>query len=39
MGHDYLFLYDYIEWDEKEIIKTLTEEYDWEFAGDTKASW
>jgi predicted glutamine amidotransferase len=37
--HNYLYLYDYIKWDEKEIISTLIKEYDWETAADTKSTW
>ncbi len=37
--HDFLYLYDYILWDEDEINKTLAEKYDWEKATDTKSTW
>ena len=37
--HNYLFLYNYIKWDEKEIEETLIREYDWETAADTKSTW
>ncbi|MFA5294504.1 MAG: hypothetical protein WC382_03185 [Methanoregulaceae archaeon] len=36
---DYLYLYHFIEWDEKTIIDTIREEYDWEMAPDTNATW
>lgn len=36
---DYLYLYHYIEWDEKTIIDTILKEYDWEMAPDTNATW
>jgi len=36
---DYLYLYHYIEWDEKTIIDTIVKEYDWEMAPDTNATW
>jgi hypothetical protein len=37
--HNYLRLYDFIEWDEEKIMTTLTEEYDWERATDTTMTW
>ncbi|MFZ5945163.1 MAG: hypothetical protein ACOYVD_13755 [Bacillota bacterium] len=37
--HDYIYLYHYIKWDEKEIMKTLAKEFDWEAASDTKVTW
>jgi len=37
--HNYMRLYDYIPWDEKEINKVLIEEYDWEKATDTNSTW
>jgi hypothetical protein len=36
---DFLYLFDYLEWDEDIINKVLVENYDWEFAKDTKTSW
>ena len=39
MNHNFLFLYNYIPWNEKEVEKTLIEEYDWELATDTETSW
>jgi glucosamine--fructose-6-phosphate aminotransferase (isomerizing) len=36
---DYLYLYHYIEWDEKKIISTIREKFDWELAEDTNATW
>lgn len=39
MHDDYLYLYHYIDWDEKKIITTLREEYNWETAQDTKGTW
>jgi len=36
---DYLYLYHYIDWDEKEILSTLIKEYNWEIATDTKSTW
>lgn len=37
--HDYLRLFDYIEWNEDEINRTLLGEYDWETAPDTTTTW
>jgi hypothetical protein len=37
--HDYLFLYEYIKWDEHHIVNTLINEYDWEIAKDTVTTW
>jgi len=39
LPHRYLSLYDYLPWDEAAIERTLTSEYGWELAGDTRASW
>lgn len=36
---DYLFLYDYVKWDEKLMEDTLINEYDWETSPDTKSTW
>jgi hypothetical protein len=36
---DYLYLYHYIEWDEKTIIASIREKFDWERAKDTNATW
>ncbi len=36
---DYYHVFDYWKWDEDLIEKTLIEEYDWELAPDTKATW
>lgn len=36
---DYIYLYHFIEWDEKEIISTIRDKYDWELAPDTNATW
>lgn len=36
---DYVYFYRFIRWDEKKIIKTLLEKYDWEIAKDTKTTW
>ncbi|NJD53885.1 MAG: hypothetical protein FIB07_13575 [Candidatus Methanoperedens sp.] len=39
MPHEYLNLYRYIEWNEKEIESTLIKEYEWELAPDTRTTW
>ncbi|HLP61856.1 MAG TPA: hypothetical protein VK186_23645, partial [Candidatus Deferrimicrobium sp.] len=36
---DLLSLYDYIEWNEKNIVETLVKEYNWETAPDTQSTW
>jgi len=36
---DFLYLFDYIPWDEQEINRTLIKEYDWELARDTPTTW
>lgn len=36
---DYLYLYRYILWDEKEIERTLVQDYDWEVSPDTGTTW
>ena len=37
--HDYFRLFDYIEWNEEIVDKTIIGEYDWELASDTKTTW
>jgi glucosamine--fructose-6-phosphate aminotransferase (isomerizing) len=36
---DFLYLFDYLAWDEEIINRTLIDEYDWELAKDTKTTW
>ena len=36
---DYVSIYDYVAWDEQEIMRTLRDQYDWEVAADTKTTW
>lgn len=36
---DFLYLFDYVPWDEQTINRTLVEEYDWELAKDTPTTW
>jgi asparagine synthetase B (glutamine-hydrolysing) len=35
----YVYFFNYIHWDEKEIVSTLRREYDWEMAIDTNTTW
>lgn len=37
--HKYLYLFQYIKWDENEINHTLINSYNWETAVDTKSTW
>ncbi len=37
--HDYIYLWHYLDWDEKTIEKTLTKEYNWEMSTETTTSW
>lgn len=37
--HNYFRLYDYIQWDEETVDKTLLDEYDWEISRDTQTTW
>ena len=36
---DYFHIFDYWRWDEKNIEKTILNNYDWEIACDTKSTW
>jgi hypothetical protein len=36
---DYVDFFDYVPWDEKQIVSTITDRYDWETAPDTKSTW
>jgi len=36
---DYLYLFHYIDWDEKNILNTITEKFNWEKETDTIATW
>jgi glucosamine--fructose-6-phosphate aminotransferase (isomerizing) len=38
-AHEYLYLFQYIKWDENEINNTLINNYNWETAVDTKSTW
>ncbi|CAJ47689.1 LPS biosynthesis protein [Bordetella avium] len=39
VNQDFLYLFDYLEWDEATINKVLIETYDWELAPDTPTTW
>lgn len=39
LKHDFVPLFDYVKWDETEVIETLTRDYNWELATDTKSTW
>ncbi|CAM5574454.1 Amidophosphoribosyltransferase [Mycolicibacterium aubagnense] len=39
INQDHLYLFDYLDWDEGEIDRTLVGEYNWELADDTVCSW
>jgi len=39
LSHDYLQLFDYVDWQEEEVERVLRTEYDWEFAPDAETSW
>ena len=36
---DYLYLFHYLDWDEKIILNTITEKFNWERETDTIATW
>lgn len=37
--HNYLYLFNFINWDEHEMMSLLRNEYDWELASDTQSTW
>jgi glucosamine--fructose-6-phosphate aminotransferase (isomerizing) len=39
LRHDYLFLFEYIDWNEKVVEKTLIDEYNWETSPETPGTW
>lgn len=39
INQDHLYLFDYMDWNEREIDQILIGEYDWELAEDTDCSW
>ena len=36
---DFLYLYQYIDWNEDNVVNTIVKEYGWEKATDTKTTW
>ncbi len=39
ISHNYFNLYSFIKWDEKNIVSTLVNDYNWETAVDTDSTW
>ena len=39
LPHDFLNVYDYLPWDEKDVEETLIRRYGWELAKDTASTW
>jgi len=39
ISHDYLYLFDYIPWDEEQINNTLIGDYNWETDPETESTW
>jgi len=37
--HNYLRLFDYLEWNEDEVISTLLNEYEWETSDENPSTW
>lgn len=37
--HNYVNIFQYVEWNEQEVDRTILDEYNWERATDTKATW
>jgi hypothetical protein len=37
--HDYVFLWHYVPWEEKKIITTLQQTYNWQASKETNATW
>ena len=37
--HEFVWLFNFIEWKESQVEQTLFDEYDWETAPDTKSTW
>ena len=38
-GDDFMYLYKYLEWDEKTVVETIVNEYGWETSPDTNTTW
>ena len=36
---DFIYLYQYLEWDEKTVVETIINEYNWETSPDTNTTW
>ena len=39
MKHKFIWLFDFVDWNEGEIDTTLAREYDWETSADTESTW
>ena len=39
LKHDYLFLFEYVDWNEEEVVDTLIKTYNWETSPDTVGTW
>jgi hypothetical protein len=39
LDHEWINLFDYIDWDEEEINKVLKQNYNWEISNDTTSTW
>ncbi len=39
LDHEWINLFDYIDWDEDEINKVLKQNYNWEISNDTSSTW
>ena len=39
ISQEHLYLFDYVDWSEPAIDRTLIDEYQWELADDTQCSW
>lgn len=39
VNQDYLYLFDYVEWDETQVNSLLIGEYQWETAEDSRSTW
>jgi glutamine---fructose-6-phosphate transaminase (isomerizing) len=37
--HDYVYLWHYLPWEEKQVIKTLRDQYNWQSPADNPATW
>jgi len=39
MKHDYFFLFDHVRWEEKPLVSTLIDEYNWEIDPECHGTW